>query len=161
MPYQITEVKIDLTRAQEILDEYSEVKGPLIPVLQKVQDAYGYLPKPVVELIAQRLGKTPHQVFGVITFYVQFHLSPRGKHVLRACCGTACHVKGAKRITDKIEELLKVGRGETTNDKLFTYERVGCIGPCSMAPAMMIDGHVYGDLDPDKVEKIIREHKKE
>lgn len=159
MSYQMTEERIDLTRAQEILDQYSGVKGPLIPVLQKIQDAYGYLPKQVVELIAQRLGVTPHQVFGVITFYAQFHLSPRGKHVLRACCGTACHVKGAKRITDKIEELLQVRPGETTEDRLFTYEQVACIGACGMAPIMMIGDRTFGNLDPEKVAKSLERYK--
>jgi NADH-quinone oxidoreductase subunit E len=158
--YQLTEEEIDLTRAQEILDEYAETRGPLIPVLQEIQDAYGYVPKPAVALIARRLGVSPHQVFGVITFYAQFHLTPRGKHVLRACCGTACHVRGAKRVTDKIRELLGVLPGETTPDGLFTYEQVACIGACGMAPVMMIDERTFGDLDPDKVTGNIEKYTK-
>ncbi len=159
MSYQAVEEKIDLTKAEEILDQYREIRGPLIPVLQKIQDAYGYLPRPVVELIAEHLGVTPHQVFGVITFYAQFHLEPRGKHILRVCCGTACHVKGAKQITDKVEEILEVHPSETTKDRLFTYEQVACIGACSMAPAMMIDDHTFGELDSGKVEKSINKYR--
>lgn len=159
MSYQITEQEIDLTRAQEILDQYRGVRGALIPVLQKIQDAYGYLPRPVVELVARRLDVSPNQVFGVITFYAQFHLTPRGKHVLRACCGTACHVRGAKRVTDKIGELLGALPGETTPDGLFTYEQVACIGACGMAPVMMIDERTFGDLDPDKVTESIEKYK--
>lgn len=158
MSYQAIGEKIDLTKAQEILDEYKGIRGPLIPVLQRIQDAYGYLPKLAVELAARRLGMTSHQVFGVLTFYAQFHLEPRGKHVLRVCCGTACHVKGAKRITDKVEEILKVAPGETTEDRIFTYEQVACIGACGMAPVMMIDDRTFGDLDPEKAEKSVSEY---
>jgi NADH-quinone oxidoreductase subunit E len=91
----------------------------------------------------------------VATFYARFHLNPRGKHIVRLCCGTACHVRGAKKVADKVKDVLKIGVGETTGDMKFTYEEVACIGACGLAPVMTIDEKTFGKLNPDKTRDII------
>ena len=133
----------------EILSEYKDnPKGALIPVLQKAQGVYGYLPKPVLETIARELRLTTAEVFGVVTFYAQFHLNPRGKHIIRVCQGTACHVRGGAKILEAVSEHLKVKPGETTRDLEFTLETVACLGACGLAPVMMVDDNTHGRLHP-------------
>ena len=133
----------------EILSEYKDnPKGALIPVLQKAQGVYGYLPKPVLETIARELRLTTAEVFGVVTFYAQFHLNPRGKHIIRVCQGTACHVRGGANILEAVSEHLKVKPGETTRDLEFTLETVACLGACGLAPVMMVDDNTHGRLNP-------------
>ena len=133
----------------EILSEYKDnPKGALIPVLQKAQGVYGYLPKPVLETIARELRLTTAEVFGVVTFYAQFHLNPRGKHIIRVCQGTACHVRGGAKILEAGSEHLKVKPGETTRDLEFTLETVACLGACGLAPVMMVDDNTHGRLNP-------------
>ena len=133
----------------EILSEYKDnPKGALIPVLQKAQGVYGYLPKPVLETIARELRLTTAEVFGVVTFYAQFHLNPRGKHIIRVCKGTACHVRGGAKILEAVSEHLKVKPGETTRDLEFTLETVACLGACGLAPVMMVDDNTHGRLNP-------------
>ena len=133
----------------EILSEYKDnPKGALIPVLQKAQGVYGYLPKPVLETIARELRLTTAEVFGVVTFYAQFHLNPRGKHIIRVCQGTACHVRGGAKILEAVSEHLKVKPGETTRDLEFTLETVACLGACGLAPVMMGDDNTHGRLKP-------------
>lgn len=133
----------------EILSEYKDnPKRALIPVLQKAQGVYGYLPKPVLETIARELRLTTAEVFGVVTFYAQFHLNPRGKHIIRVCQGTACHVRGGAKILEAVSEHLKVKPGETTRDLEFTLETVACLGACGLAPVMMVDDNTHGRLNP-------------
>ena len=133
----------------ESLSEYKDnPKGALIPVLQKAQGVYGYLPKPVLETIARELRLTTAEVFGVVTFYAQFHLNPRGKHIIRVCQGTACHVRGGAKILEAVSEHLKVKPGETTRDLEFTLETVACLGACGLAPVMMVDDNTHGRLNP-------------
>ena len=133
----------------EILSEYKDnPKGALIPVLQKAQGVYGYLPKPVLETIAKELRLTTAEVFGVVTFYAQFHLNPRGKHIIRVCQGTARHVRGGAKILEAVSEHLKVKPGETTRDLEFTLETVACLGACGLAPVMMVDDNTHGRLTP-------------
>ena len=133
----------------EILSEYKDnPKGALIPVLQKAQGVSGYLPKPVLETIARELRLTTAEVFGVVTFYAQFHLNPRGKHIIRVCQGTACHVRGGAKILEAVSEHLKVKPGETTRDLEFTLETVACLGACGLAPVMMVDDNTHGRLNP-------------
>jgi len=98
------------------------------------------------------------KVFGVATFYARFHLNPRGEHIVRLCCGTACHVRGAMKVSDKVKDTLGVGVGETTEDKKFTYEEVACIGACGLAPVMTIGEKTFGKLDPDKAKGIIEKY---
>ena len=151
--------EIDFSEAEAILDEYEGVRGALIPVLQKMQGAYGYLREQIIHLVAERMNMSASEIVGVATFYAQFHLKPRGVHIIKVCCGTACHVKGAPKIVEKFSEVLDVPVGSTTKDKLFTLEEVACLGACSLAPVAMIDEDVHGKLAPDNVKNVIHEGK--
>ncbi len=145
---------------RKILKKFSGRKGMLIPILQETQKAYGYLPREAMSLIAEETNTDLSRVYGVATFYSQFRLKPVGKHIIRVCHGTACHVGGAERITEVCEEELGVGDGETTEDKEFTLESVACLGCCSLAPVMMIDDTTYGRLTDREVRKVITKIKK-
>lgn len=147
---------IDLGKIEDIVNEYQGVDGNLITVLQKAQDSYGYLPLPVLEHISDRLGIKKAKIYGVATFYAQFRLAPIGKHLILLCQGTACHVNGAGKIETALCDELKVEMGGTTEDGLFTLNEAACLGCCSLAPVMMIDGVAYGPLTPDKARNVIK-----
>ena len=138
-----------------LLEEWKGIKGNVIPLLQKTQDIYGYLPQTAMREIARVTGKTPAEIYGVATFYAQFRFTPMGKHVMKVCHGTACHVQGADSLDTVVEQKLGVKPGNTTSDGEFTVERVACLGCCSLAPVVMIDGEVYGRLTGDKLGKIV------
>lgn len=138
-----------------ILDKYTGYDGALIPVLQQAQNAHGYLSREVLEYISKKLNIPMSQIYGVATFYSQFHLKPRGKNIIRVCQGTACHVRGAKQVIEKMEKILNIKAGETTPDLKFTLETVACIGACGLAPVIMINDDTHGRLTPDSVEKIL------
>jgi NADH-quinone oxidoreductase subunit E len=140
---------------QALLDELKGVKGNVIPLLQKTQEIYGYLPQSAMTEIARVTGKTPSEIYGVATFYAQFRFTPMGRHVMKVCHGTACHVQGADSLDTIVEQRLGVMPGATTKDGEFTVERVACLGCCSLAPVVMVDGEVYGRLTGDKLGKII------
>ncbi len=146
-------------RVDAILDKFREQKGTLIPVLQSVQDEFGYLPRETLEYVSKALKIPFSKIYGVVTFYAQFHLKPRGKHIIRVCLGTACHVRGGAKIVKKLEEELKVPVGSTTEDKKFTLEQVACIGACGLAPVLMVDDDTHGRLDKDKVPKVLKNYK--
>lgn len=143
---------------QGILDKYAGVKGALIPVLQEAQNAYGYLPKDVIQFIAEKMAVPVSQIYGVVTFYAQFHLNPRGKNIIRVCQGTACHVRGAKHILKALEDTLQVKAGGTTPDLKFTLETVACIGACGLAPVLMVNDDTHGRLVPDVVPEILAKY---
>ncbi len=149
------EEEFDPERCEGILQEFLGKKGMTVPVLQKVQDEYGYLPRPALEYVSQRLRIPASKVFGVATFYAQFHLQPRGENIIRVCRGTACHVRGVSKVADKLKESLSVDVGETTEDMKFTYEEVACIGACGLAPVMMINDKTFGKLTTDKITDIL------
>ena len=157
---QTQEQDVDLTAANQILDKYETMQGALMPVLQAMQDVYGYIPEPCVHLAAERLNLYPSQIFGVLTFYAQFHLEPRGKYIVRVCMGTACHVKGASRIGDTLKDRLGVGHAETTPDLKFTAEYVACIGACGMAPVIMVNDDTYGSMTVQKLDEVIAKYQK-
>lgn len=146
-------------KLDEILKKYQGATGALIPVLQEVQNLYGYLPKDVMQHMAEKMEIPISQIYGVVTFYAQFHLTPRGKNVIRVCQGTACHVRGAKEILQEIEEELKIKAGGTTEDLLFTLETVACIGACGLAPVLMINENTYGRLTPESIMGILAQYK--
>lgn len=146
--------KVD-AKLTELLVQYKGQDGVLIPVLQKAQDLYGYLPVEVLKSIADYFNKPYSEVFGVATFYAQFHLKPRGKNIIRVCMGTACHVRGGQKILEKISKELGVNPGETTEDGKFTLESVACIGACGLAPVIMINDDTHGRLTPDVVKNIL------
>ncbi len=147
---------VDLAKADEILDKYEGVQGALIPVLQQIQGVYGYLQEETINLVAERMNISASEIAGVATFYSQFRLKPIGVHLIKVCCGTACHVKGASKITEAFSKKLDVEVGSTTADTMFTLEEVACLGACSLAPIVTLDGDVHGNLVPGSVDNIIQ-----
>lgn len=146
------------SQLDQILEKYREVKGALIPVLQETQNAYGYLEKEAIQYIAQNMNIPVSQIYGVVTFYSQFHLNPRGKNIIRVCQGTACHVRGAKLILKALEDNLKISAGQTTDDLKFTLETVACIGACGLAPVMMVNDDTHGRLTPEIISDILKKY---
>lgn len=147
---------VDLAKCRTILAKHpGATSADLIPILQQMQDAYGYLPQNALEEITASTRIPLSKIYGVITFYSQFSLEPRGKHTIKVCVGTACHIKGAPDIKKKITEALHIHEGETTKDYKFTYEPVACLGTCFLAPVMMINERYYGKLTTEKTEQIL------
>jgi len=142
------------------IETFDRSPSSLIPLLQKTQEVFGYLPREALEKIADYLGVHVTRVLGVATFYAQFRFEPLGKHVIKVCHGTACHVNGAENIAQALREETGIDEGQTTPDGLITIERVACLGCCSLAPVVMIDGKVYGKLTGEAVRKLIRKLKK-
>lgn len=151
------EERLDLAPLDEALDAYEGDPGAVIPALQKAQALYGYLPAEVLRRISQRLGVPLSEVYGVATFYAQFYLTRRGRHTVRCCDGTACHVRGAPKIISALERELGIQAGETTPDYRVTLEIVYCLGSCGLSPVAVIDDHVVGRLVPEKAVALIRE----
>jgi NADH-quinone oxidoreductase subunit E len=147
---------LDLSAVGRIVDEI-DPNGNLIAVLQHVQAHYGYLPEPVVDEIARLSGVPASRIYGIVTFYAQFSTEPSGRHKVFVCHGTACHVAGAPRITEAIEQELGVADGDTTPDMSFTLDSVACMGACSQAPVMRIDADTFGNLTPDSTRKYMLE----
>ena len=131
----------------------------LIGLLQEIQDHFGYLPPPALDQISRRTRTPLSRIYGVVSFYAQFYTEPRGRHTIRCCRGTACHVKGADGVIDSITRVLGVRDGETTEDMMFDLETVACLGTCFLAPAMMIDSRYYGSLTPQSIEKIFASYR--
>jgi NADH-quinone oxidoreductase subunit E len=150
--------EIDLAPANRVIDRYITLPGNLMPVLQGIQEEYGYVPKPTIDLIAERLNVYTSQIFGVLTFYAQFHLKPRGRFIIRVCVGTACHVQGAERIVETFFDRLHIGHAETTEDLRFTFEKVACLGACGMAPLAMVNDATYGQMKVQKVDEIVADY---
>ncbi len=142
-----------------ILEEYGSSKGSLIPMLQQTQTLYGYLPVEAMKEIARVAGSSPAEVYGVATFYAQFRFQPVGRHTLKVCHGTACHVAGAEALDTSLNKELGIEAGQTTPDGEITVENVACLGCCSLAPVVMLDGEVHGRLTGDKLGKILRKVK--
>ena len=145
-------------RVQKIIREYGQRKWGLIPLLQRVQEEIGYVPKEAVEPIAESLGLFPSQVQGVISFYSQFSTEPRGRNIIRVCRGTACHVRGGRTILKVVQQNLGIQEGKTTEDLKYTLETVACLGTCFLAPVMMVNRSYFGKLVPPKVQSIIRQY---
>lgn len=150
--------EIDLGLAEEIFERYSEQRGALIPILQKTQDVYGYLPKEVLQLIADRMGVSLGKVYGVATFYAQFYLERRGRHILKVCDGTACHVKGTPILVNALEDGFEIDPGETTEDGELTVEIVYCLGSCALAPVTVLDDQVMGRMRPEMLVRKVKKH---
>ena len=153
------QVTLDMEALDKVFDEFSGKPGTLIPVLQRAQEIYGYLPPPVLKRISERTGTPLSQVYGVVTFYAQFYLTRRGKCIVKQCDGTACHVRGAGKIVDAIEKELGIKAGETSSDYKFTFEVVYCLGYCGLSPVAVVDDKVVGRLVPEKMVQILRETK--
>ncbi len=142
---------------ETILSGFRGVESELIPILQKLQEAYGYLPEDIIKRLSERTGIFVTQIMGVATFYSQFKLRPAGKHSVKICFGTACHVNGAETVAEALCDELGIKLGETTPDGLITLESVACLGCCSLAPVIMIDDEAFGRLTASKVRQIIRD----
>ena len=142
----------------EILARHKGERGSLIPVLQEVQSVYGFISQDAIKDISTALNIPATDIFGVATFYAQFHLKPRGRHVVRVCQGTACHVRGGAKILAEVEKELGIMPGETTDDLRYTLEPVACLGCCGLAPVMMVDEDTHGRLTVDKVAEILAKY---
>jgi NADH-quinone oxidoreductase subunit E/NADP-reducing hydrogenase subunit HndA len=137
------------------LDRHAGGQERLIPLLHRIQEDLGYVPFPVQDYVAGKLGMSAIQVYGVVSFYHFFTTTPRGEHQLKVCMGTACFVRQGQRLVDTIRDLLKIEVGETTEDRLFSLEQVRCLGACGLAPAMMVNSEVHGNLTPKNVRKLV------
>ena len=162
MPCNCEENKLDkyLEPLDDIFEKYTKDEKYLIPILQDAQDEYGYLPEEVLKGIASKLDLSLSQVFGVVTFYSQFHLEPRGENIIRVCTGTACHVRGGAEVLDQLKQELNIDSGETTEDLEFTLETVACIGACGLAPVIMINDDTYGRMNSQKVPEVLANYQK-
>ncbi len=145
----------------DIITRYREKDGNVIFLLQETQDALGYIPEEAVDYFSRKLQIPSSRFYGVVTFYSQFHLKPRGKHVVSVCCGTACHVKGGSKIAERVQKDLGLSAdGETTWDGKFTFEIVRCVGACSIAPVVLVNNKAFAEMTADGTSKILKELKK-
>lgn len=145
----------DLTKLDVILQKYEKEEQALIPVLQEAQEFYGYMPREVLIAIAKYLGVPVSRAYGVATFYKQFYFHPRGKNLITACQGTACHVRGGKFVLDAIKTNLGINEGETTPDNKFTLQTVACLGACALAPVIIINNVYYGKITMQKIKPLL------
>lgn len=142
----------------EVIKSHKDDKGALMPVMQKAQDIYGYLPIEVQKIISDGMGIPMERIYGVATFYAQFALQPKGKYRISVCLGTACYVKGSGKIYEKIQDILQIQGGECTLDGKFSLDACRCVGACGLAPVMMINDDVHGRLTPDQVQGILEKY---
>ena len=149
----------EILKVDEIINRYKDKKGSLIPVLQKIQEEIGFLPIEAQRKVARELNIPEKDVYGVVTFYSFFSMIPRGKNNIRVCLGTACYVKGGKKIADKITEELGIDPGQTTPDRKYSLQVNRCLGACGIAPVIVINDKVYQKVDPEKVMDIVYSHK--
>ncbi len=149
-------ITLDLSALDKVLDAYAGQKGALIPILQHTQEIYGYLPPDALQKISRATGTPLSRIYGVATFYAQFYLTRRGRHVIRVCDGTACHVRGAAKIIDELGHTLHILPGQTTDDYRVTCEVVYCLGSCGLAPVAVVDDHVEGRLTPQEMLNTVR-----
>ncbi|AFM39836.1 NADH:ubiquinone oxidoreductase 24 kD subunit [Desulfosporosinus acidiphilus SJ4] len=147
------EIKLD-----EIIAKHRSEKGPLIPILQAAQEVYGYLPAHVLKHISKATRIPLARIYGVVTFYAQFRLTPVGRNLINVCMGTACHVRGGAKVLETLEKELKIKDGATTEDGRFTLEIVACIGACGLAPVISINNEVHGRLLPEKIAGILAKY---
>ena len=143
---------------KQIIAENKDIEGALIPILHEAQELFGYLPEKVQQIIADGLGVSLAEVYGVATFYSRFTLTPKGKYNIQICLGTACYVKGADKVLEKLERVLGIKAGETTPDGKFSIQDARCVGACGLAPVMVINDEVYGKMTPDKVDEILKKY---
>ena len=149
---------MDLKKTDIILEKYENDETFLIPILQDIQAEYNYLPRDILSYIAEKLSISLIQVYSVATFFKAFSLRPRGKHQINVCLGTACHVRGAVNVLQKIERTLGIKNGETTEDMQFTLETVNCLGACALGPIMVVDGEYHGHMNSMKVDSVLKKY---
>jgi len=150
--------QIPLDKVDKIVDSYDADKEYLIQILQDMTSEYNYLPEQCLRRVSKRLDVPLSEVFEVATFYKAFSLEPRGKHLIHVCLGTACHVRGVPQILDRIERMLNIKAGQTSDDLMFTLETVNCVGACALGPVIVIDGQYYGQMTQTKVAKLLEKY---
>ena len=150
--------QIDLKKVDKIIEKYNNERESLIQILQDINSEYNYLPKPCLRRVTQKLNVSLSEVFSMATFYKAFSLEPRGKHLISVCLGTACHVRGAPKILNRIERELNIKAGQTSKDLMFTLETVNCLGACALGPVVVIDGKYHGQMTQTKIEKLLKEY---
>jgi NADH:ubiquinone oxidoreductase subunit E len=149
-------------KLDQIITKYKEDGGNVIFLLQETQEALGYIPEEAINYFSETLDIAASRFYGVVTFYSQFHLKPRGKNIISVCCGTACHVKGGSKIADRVQRDLGIATdGETTADRQFTFEIVRCVGACSIAPVVLVNNKAYAEMTADGTSKLIKKMQKE
>lgn len=151
-------VTIDWEKIDEIIEKYNSNREALLMVMQDISDIYNYVPPEVVPVLVDKFGVQESLVFSVATFYKTISLEPRGKYIINVCTGTACHVRGADKITDALERKLKINKGQTTDDLLFTLEAVRCIGCCASGPVITVNQNTHGGLDRSSAVKVVEEY---
>ena len=156
MAESIANAEVNFDKLNEIIAEYSQQRWPLIPLVQRIQNEFGYIPSQSIPILARALRLFPSQVQGVISFYEQLYTRPRGKNIVRVCRGTACHVRGGKTILKLVKQNLGIEEGETTPDMEYTLETVACIGVCALAPNVVIGDRVFGHMNPQKIEHLMK-----
>lgn len=149
---------MEIEKINSILDKFQEKKGNLISILHEIQNAYNYLPEDELRLVSRAADVPLSRLYSIATFYSGFSLTPKGRHQVKVCCGTACHIKGAERNFDEISRVLGVGEGETTADLNFSLEKVNCLGTCALAPVMVVDEEYYDGVKPSKIQSILKEY---
>ncbi|MFP4571597.1 MAG: NADH-quinone oxidoreductase subunit NuoE [Desulfobacterales bacterium] len=147
-----------IEQIDQIIEAHKNSPGPVIPALRECQEVVGYLPVEVIDYIGRGLNIPPSDVYGVATFYALFSLTPKGRHKIRACLGTACYVKGIKEVIGRIRKEFDLDVGETTEDRRFSLEGVRCLGACGLAPVMVVDQETYGGVKPDQVSEILQKY---
>jgi NADH:ubiquinone oxidoreductase subunit E len=145
---------------KSILDKWNHDSSSLISILLDVQDVYNYLPEEALALVAEKLNIPLIKVYSAATFYKVFSLTPRGKHIINICVGTACHVRGGRRLVERVEKVLDIGVGETTEDMQFTLETVRCLGACALGPVVVVDGEYHGQMSTKKMDALIQHYEK-
>jgi NADH:ubiquinone oxidoreductase subunit E len=151
-----------IDKLEHIVKKHMEKDGNVISLMQDTQEEFGYVPRQAVDYFSEELGIAPSRFYGVLTFYSQFHLKPRGKNIISVCCGTACHVKGGSKIAERVQRDLGVdGDGQTTEDGKFTFEVVRCVGACSIAPVVLMNNRAYAEMTPEGTSKLIKQLQKE
>jgi NADH:ubiquinone oxidoreductase subunit E len=150
--------KVNMKQIEKIIAAYRSRRWPLIPMVEEIQEKVGYIPPESIPVIADALGMFPAQVQGVVTFYSQLHTKPRGKNIVRVCRGTACHVRGGKSILKLVRQHLGIEEEQTTEDMEYTLETVACIGVCALAPNLVVNNNIYGNMNPQKVAAIFGQY---
>ena len=154
----IRKAEKSLSGIKDILERYSENRGSLIPVLQDVQEDFGYLSEEAVEELARLMGISANEIYGVATFYTQFRFNPPGRHTIQSCQGTACHVRGGRQILNELEQRLGITPGQTTEDGRFDLQRVACLGCCALAPVVAVDGKVHAQVTAKKIPSVLSQY---
>jgi len=149
---------LELSKMEPLLEKFRGQEGALIPALQEAQGIYGYLPEEVLVHVSQGLKIPLSRIYGVVTFYAQFYTTKRGRHTVRVCRGTACHVRGGKNVLKSVQQFLGIGENESTPDFKFTFETVACLGACALSPVLLVNKTYYGKLTPAKVERILKQY---